>query len=83
MAETVSDILLNAQLESASILYQDQNITNFSASTGSMDPLTTKHHRMINTEKLLKKESHDVYNVLHPNYTGTLNTDIFSTNTCT
>ena len=77
MVEKVSGILLTALLESATILHQGQNITNLFASTGSMDPFTIKHHRMINTAKVIISESCYVYNVLRPDCDGTFNTKIF------
>ena len=79
MAEKVSDILLNAPLDSDSILHQGHNIKYFFSSTGYMDPLTTKHHQIINTEKIMRREYNDVYNVLYPNCTGILSTEIFYT----
>ena len=70
MVEKVSYILLTMWLVSASILRQGQNITNSFALTGSMDPLAIKHHQMINTSKMIRRGSCDVYNVLHNNYSG-------------
>ena len=79
MGEKVSEMLLTAQLESSYILRQGQNITNYFTLTGSMDPLAIKHHRMVKTSKMMRRESLDEYDVLYTDFAGTLNTRIFPT----
>ena len=79
MGEKVSEMLLTAQLESSYILHQGQNITNYFTLTGSMDPLAIKHHRMVKTSKMMRRESLDEYDVLYTDFAGTLNTRIFPT----
>ena len=79
MAGKVSEILLNIQLESASILRQDHNITNFFASTGAMDLLTIKTPLDISTENMMRRKYHDVYNVFSIDCTGKLVAKIFLT----
>ena len=67
-----SDILLTGRLVSTSIPHHSQNITNFFSKTCSIDPLAITHHQMINTAINIRRESCDVYNMLHPDCTGKL-----------
>ena len=78
-----SVVLLTELLVSAYILPQYQNITNFFASTGSMDPLSAKHHHMINPQKqyiYILRDSFEVYNVLLHNGAGKFHTKLHTSN---
>ena len=79
MAEKVSDISSTAILDSASILYQRQNITNAFALKGLMDKVKS----MTTTEIITRRKSQVLYNVLHHTCAGTLHTEIFSLTTYT
>ena len=68
VADKVSGVLFTKWLVSAYIFHKGRNITNFFASTGSVDPLIIKYHQIINTTKIMRlmlSKSCGLYNVCH------------------